>query len=71
LTNDEHWLDALSLATSWFHGNNDAGVRMIDDESHGGFDGLHPDGVNQNQGAESTIAMISTLQHEQLLRSAH
>jgi len=68
LTNDEHWLDSLSLATSWFHGNNDAGLKMIDDESHGGFDGLHPDAVNQNQGAESTISMIATLQHEHLLR---
>jgi hypothetical protein len=27
--------------------------------------------VNLNQGAESTIAMISTLQHEQLLQAAH
>lgn len=67
LTNDEHWLDGLSLATSWFHGNNDAGVSMFDPESHGGFDGLHPDRPNANQGAESTISMITTLQHERLL----
>lgn len=71
LTNDEHWLDAISLATSWFHGNNDAGLRMIDHESHGGFDGLHPNRVNENQGAESTISMVATLRHERLLRAAH
>ena len=40
-------------------------------ESHGGFDGLAPSGVNENQGAESTISMISALQHEHLLQAAH
>jgi hypothetical protein len=36
---------------------------MWDAETCGGFDGLHADGVNLNQGAESTLAAISTLQH--------
>ena len=36
---------------------------MWDPETGGGFDGLLADGVNQNQGAESTLAAISTLQH--------
>lgn len=67
LTNDDHWLDSLALATAWFRGHNDAGLQMFDGESHGGFDGLHTDAVNQNQGAESTISMVSTLQHEHLL----
>ena len=71
LTNDNHWLDSLGLATAWFRGHNDAGLAMVDSQSHGGFDGLGSGGVNLNQGAESTIAMISTLQHEQLLQAAH
>ena len=71
LTNDNHWLDSLALATAWFRGHNDAGLAMVDNQSHGGFDGLGSGGVNLNQGAESTIAMISTLQHEQLLQAAH
>lgn len=71
LTNDNHWLDSLGLATAWFRGHNDAGLAMVDNQSHGGFDGLGSGGVNLNQGAESTIAMISTLQHEQLLQAAH
>ena len=33
-----------------------------DDVSGAGFDGLHAHGVNQNQGAESTLAALSTLQ---------
>jgi hypothetical protein len=40
---------------------------MIDYESHGGFDGLTKDGVNKNQGAESTLAMLSTLQERRIL----
>ena len=35
---------------------------MYDDVSGGGFDGLQPQGVNLNQGAESTLALISTMQ---------
>ena len=46
-------------------GANDAGQVMWDPETGGGFDGLHADGVNRNQGAESTLAVISTLQHAQ------
>ena len=34
---------------------------MWDPETGGGYDGLHADGVNLNQGAESTLAVISTL----------
>lgn len=41
---------------SWFHGNNLKGVKLFNSENGGCFDGLGPKGVNQNQGAESTIA---------------
>jgi hypothetical protein len=53
------------MAGRWFHGDNDASVSMIDDITGGGFDGLHSHGRNLNQGAESTLAMISTLQVHQ------
>ena len=36
---------------------------MFDRKTGGAFDGLEPAGVNQNQGAESTIALVATLQH--------
>jgi hypothetical protein len=48
-------------------GDNDAGLLMWDQETGGGYDGLLADGVNRNQGAESTLAVISTLQHAQRL----
>ena len=57
------WPDGVRAAAAWFQGANDAGQLMWDPETGGGFDGLHADGVNRNQGAESTLAVISTLQH--------
>jgi hypothetical protein len=43
---------------------------MWDPDSGGGYDGLHADGANLNQGAESTLALISTLQHGRRLARA-
>lgn len=63
ITNDEAWLEPLRLCVRWFEGLNDAGVTMFDPETGGSFDGLERAGVNQNQGAESTIALVATLQH--------
>src|SRR4029077_794503 len=54
--------DGVQAAAAWFVGDNDAGEPMWDPDTGGGYDGLHADGVNYNQGAESTMAVISTLQ---------
>ena len=61
------WSDGVRAAAAWFLGENDAGEPMWDPETGGGYDGLHADGVNLNQGAESTLAVLSTLQHAQRL----
>lgn len=61
-TGDRSWLRGVALAGSWFEGENDAGTAMIDRVSGGGFDGLHRDRANQNQGAESTLAYVTTAQ---------
>jgi hypothetical protein len=60
---DGCWHAALSQAVGWFLGDNDASVVMWDPRTGGGYDGLTPHGPNLNQGAESTLALISTLQH--------
>ena len=57
------WPDGVRAAAAWFMGDNDARQLMWDPETGGGFDGLHADGVNRNQGAESTLAVLSTMQH--------
>lgn len=62
VTRDRRWDDVVDSAVSWFMGNNDTGDMMIDVGSGGGADGLGTSGPSLNQGAESTLAMISTLQ---------
>lgn len=64
------WPDTVRVAAAWFDGANDAGLKMWDPHTGGGFDGLHADSVNQNQGAESTLAVLSTLQHASRLSPA-
>lgn len=59
------WPDGVRSAAAWFEGDNDLGLPMWDSETGGGFDGVHADRVNLNQGAESTLAVIATLQHAQ------
>ncbi len=59
------WPDGVLKAAAWFMGVNDSGRVMWDQETGGGFDGLLVDGVNLNQGAESTLALLSTLQGAQ------
>lgn len=62
LTADDRWRDAVVRCGAWFGGDNDAGVSLMDLASGGGHDGLHRIGRNENEGAESTLALISTLQ---------
>jgi hypothetical protein len=69
---DERWVRGVDIAVAWFLGDNDAGAPMWDPATGGGYDGLRADGPNLNQGAESTLALISTLQHgHRLARSLH
>ena len=56
------WEDGIAAAVSWFLGGNDGGHVMWDAATGGGYDGLQADGPNLNQGAESTLAVIATLQ---------
>ena len=67
LTDDPMWLDPLAMSIDWFTGNNDVGVAMIDPETGGCFDGLTASGPSPNQGAESTLAAVMTLQHAPLM----
>ncbi len=59
------WPDGIRSAAAWFEGVNDSGLLMWDRATGGGYDGLLADCVNLNQGAESTVSVISTLQHAQ------
>lgn len=55
-TKDESWMHAAQRTFEWFLGRNDLGLALYDPGSGGCSDGLHADRVNENQGAESTLA---------------
>jgi hypothetical protein len=67
VTGDDRWDEPLFRAISWFLGENDAQTVMYDPLTGGCYDGLTADGPNLNQGAESTLALVSTLQHARTL----
>lgn len=62
LTGDPHWAEGIDRAVGWFMGDNDTGEALYDATTGGGCDALTPQGTNTNQGAESTLAMVSTVQ---------
>ncbi len=62
VTGDDSWWHGIDLAGGWFEGENDVGSLMWDPATGGAFDGLTATGPNRNQGAESTLALISTMQ---------
>ncbi len=61
------WHEQASIAFEWFLGRNDLGLSLYDSKTGGCRDGLHTDRVNQNQGAESTLAYLIALSEMQLL----
>jgi len=71
LTGDEHWLKEAWCAFRWFLGKNDLQVPLYDATTGGCRDGLHPDRVNQNQGAESTLSFLMALLEMQSLETTN
>jgi hypothetical protein len=63
LSPDDRWPAGVTSAVDWFLGDNDARATMWDTDSGGGYDGLRADGPNLNEGAESTLCLVSTFQH--------
>lgn len=58
VTGDRRWLAEVERAFAWFLGANDGGVPLVDWATGGCHDGLGPNGVNLNEGAESTLAWL-------------
>ena len=61
LTRDQRWLEEAQRIFRWFLGKNDLHVPLYDAATGGCRDGLHPDRVNENQGAESTLSFLMAL----------
>ena len=60
-TGDSKWSTALVMCFDWFLGRNDLGTPLVDFTTGGCRDGLASNGVNQNQGAESTLCWLMSL----------
>ncbi|MGB9199471.1 MAG: glycosyltransferase family 4 protein [Terriglobales bacterium] len=58
ITDDDRWRKEAWSAFDWFLGSNDLGSPLYDPVTGGCRDGLHPERVNENQGAESTLAFL-------------
>ncbi|HYN33715.1 MAG TPA: hypothetical protein VES40_13900 [Ilumatobacteraceae bacterium] len=67
---DKAWVDVANRAAAWFGEENDLGLPMWDPVTGAAFDGLTAVGVNLNQGAESTRALIGTVHAAEVLASS-
>jgi glycosyltransferase involved in cell wall biosynthesis len=70
LTHQSRWREEAERAFRWFLGKNDLQVPLYDDATGGCRDGLHPDRVNENQGAESTLSFLMALLEMQGARTS-
>ena len=68
VTRDDYWERAARRCFEWFLGRNDLGQSLYDPATGGCRDALLQDHLNQNQGAESSLAFY--LSHAEVARSA-
>jgi glycosyltransferase involved in cell wall biosynthesis len=61
ITRDRKWFENAVLCFNWFLGHNDLNMPLYDPKTGGCRDGLMMDGINQNEGAESTLAWLLSL----------
>jgi hypothetical protein len=71
LTHEQRWSEEAHRVFKWFLGKNDLQVSLYDATTGGCRDGLHPDRVNENQGAESTLSFLMALLEMQEANVAH
>jgi len=69
LTRDRVWLDDAVKCFNWFLGHNDLNLSLYDPKTGGCRDGLMADGINRNEGAESSLAWLISLMSLQHLYS--
>ncbi len=67
VTRDKFWFDNAVMCFNWFLGHNDLNLPLYDPKTGGCRDGLMADGINQNEGAESSLAWLLSLMTMQKL----
>jgi len=58
VTHQSKYIEKMFTSYLWFLGENTLRVPLYDPETKGCCDGLQPNGINRNQGAESTLAYL-------------
>jgi len=61
ITRDQTWFENAFMCFNWFLGHNDLNLSLYDPKTGGCRDGLMADGINQNQGAESSLSWLISL----------
>jgi hypothetical protein len=61
VTNDRRWVEDARRCFEWFLGRNDLQQPICDQATGACRDGLAAEGVNRNQGAESTLSWLHSL----------
>ncbi|MGC9225028.1 MAG: glycosyltransferase family 4 protein [Terracidiphilus sp.] len=61
LTEESRWHEEARRVFRWYLGKNDLQAPLYDPGTGGCRDGLHPDRVNENEGAESTLSFLMSL----------
>jgi len=70
-TGDKFWNKEARRAFEWFFGRNDLNLPLYDPTTGGCRDGLHSDRLNENQGAESTLAFLQSLLELRIAEQTH
>jgi glycosyltransferase involved in cell wall biosynthesis len=58
---DDPWKAHIMRVFGWFLGDNDLSLPLVDAETGGCRDGLHPDRANENRGGESVVCYLLSL----------
>jgi hypothetical protein len=70
ITGDERYRGLAQTVFEWFLGNNSKNLMVYDSETGGCYDGITLQGLNLNQGAESTLSyLLARLKMEDLKKS--
>ena len=68
-TSNPFWHEQAQRAFDWFLGWNDLGLELYSSNTGGCRDALHVDRVNDNSGAESTLAFLLSLAEMRLAQN--
>jgi hypothetical protein len=68
-TGEDRYATAAEAAFAWFLGRNDRGTSLADPDRGACRDGLSEDGVNTNEGAESTLMWLVAVERMRRLRA--